>query len=191
MLGAKPPKHHLLATRMEARHARQGLVVDALGLQTRRAIAFDLADEARPQISPPAEPFPPLLGVPRVPANRCPRPMPIAFMRLQMAEPAEAAKAWLSCAKRKGASWPPNPSSRSNRAASPRRCTQAQKSSAACRASAAQVATAPAPVVGAGWSGDRQRTALAPDCGIDAVGGLVEIPSQGGLHRWFPVKPPS
>jgi hypothetical protein len=48
----------------------------------------------------------------------------------------------------------------------------------------------PAPVVRAGWSGDRQRMALAPDRRMNAIGGLIEIPSPGGLHRWFPVKPP-
>src|SRR6266446_9166826 len=54
-----------------------------------RAIAFDLADEARPKIAPPAEPVAPLPGVPGVPANGGPRPPPVAFMRLQVAEPAQ------------------------------------------------------------------------------------------------------
>src|SRR5262249_15194817 len=53
------------------------------------AIAAHLLEEARPQSAPARPPLAAAVGIPGVPAQRRPRPAPVALVRLQVREPAE------------------------------------------------------------------------------------------------------
>src|SRR6267142_2289802 len=147
-----------------------------------RAIAFDLADEARPEIAPPAEPVPPLPGVPRLPANGGPRPPPVAFMRLQVAEPAQGGKGVGFVRQAEGRLMAAETVVAVEQGSQPKAVNAGPEVVDRVAGFGGAGRGGPAPVVGAGGSGERQRMALAPDRRVDAVGGLIEIPSQGGLH---------
>src|SRR5215475_1448950 len=60
-----------------------------IDLAARDAIAAHLLEKARPQMAAASEPLAAAIGVPGVPPHPRPRPAPVAFVRLQVREPAE------------------------------------------------------------------------------------------------------